>query len=193
MTQWQTKPVTDPVIQWVGKTLGCDLQTGPWIAGGTPRLLWNDESWWGHDIDVFVSSMTGLERLQTKMKQISWPAHQTRNAYTYNLEHAEKTHKVQIICKDFHRSLAQLFSYFDFTVCKFATDGNLIVADQQTVADCERRELVWNTTSPQGLSTYRVIKYSAYGFDIDNQMLDKLVKRYQENPLQFNVDADYEG
>lgn len=193
MTKWQAKPVTDETIRWIGSQIGCDLQTGPWIAGGTPRLLWFDERWQGHDIDVFVPNVGTLNHLHDVLKKITGdPGYQTRNACTYGVFYGGFTHKIQLICKNFYPTLDKLFNYFDFTACKFATDGKLIVSDEKSVQQCQRRELVWNITSPQGISPYRVIKYSAYGFDVDNRILSELVKRYHDNPQQFNLDPDYE-
>jgi len=193
MVQWPTKPAEDVTVTWLGAQLGCDIQTGPWIAGGTPRLLWFAEDQTGHDIDVFFPNIHCLENAHVIMKTITQSTgYQTMNACTYTVVHNGKTIEVQLISKHFYKSLDALFNDFDFTVCKFATDGKILVGDSEGVEHCKNKQLSWNEKSNQTISPYRVIKYSTYGFDIDNHILHSLVKKYNNNPTTFSQDPEYE-
>lgn len=186
------KPVQDPFAARIAQLCGCNLNTGPWIAGGVARLLWFGEDYTDHDIDVFFpDSNSAYNAYKELEKDCGCSAYNTQNACTFTLDRDGKEQKVQLINRNRYQSLDKLFCYFDFTVCRFATDGRTLVSDTKTIEHCEKKQLQFNITSQQEISPFRVMKYSAYGFETDNYIFKKLVAKYLENPHEFHKDPEY--
>lgn len=186
------KPVNDEFISYIGKLCNCNLETGPWIAGGSARLLWFGEDYTDHDIDIFFPDVEKFRTIYRVMEEeCGCSAFNTSNASTFTLSKNNREIKVQLITNNWYNTLDKLFYYFDFTVCRFATDGITVVSDVQTIEHCKQKQLHWNITSTQEVSPYRVIKYSGYGFDIDNWIFKRLVQKYLDHPQLFKIDEAY--
>jgi hypothetical protein len=83
--------------------------------------------------------------------------------------------------------------YFDLTVCKFATDGKIIVTNSASIRDCVDKRLRRNITTPQKISPFRIIKYGLYGFNADMDILRDLIENYLKDPTGFTIDKEYTG
>jgi len=201
------------VIDTVGH---CNLITGPWIAGGTPRRIWFDTNWTKYDVDFFFPDVTtrkaASERLDSiYQKQLdNWhkshtndkgdfivatdplpTRHNTNNATTYTIQVAQTYVHIQLIHKEYYPSLSALWYNFDFNNCKFATDGIKIAADPTAVEDCQQNRLSRNINCQHKLAAKRVIKYSFYGFNADSEIISELLTQYNEKTIYEASDDDY--
>lgn len=188
------KKITDPYIDiLLSKIPPLDLTTGPWIAGGSARLLWHNLPYISHDIDIFFANDTQynmfLSALTTLNANISYASD---NAITFDLITAGTMFKVQLIKKEWCQNLFDIFINFDFTCCQFATDGKTIVASKDAVLDCQNKTLRFNNLAKRELDSRRVIKYLFYGFTPDKGILKKIIALSNENTLsQGWGDAEY--
>jgi len=219
-TQMLNKSINDNIIRVVADAVGgCNLDSGPWIAGGTARRLWFDIPWYQHDIDFFFSNMQSWrladEKIDSILKKqqseidskpstdlfkrqatlmssddVNLSKYITKNAVTYRIKVLDRILSIQLIRNEFYNTLNDLWDRFDFTVCKFATNGKTILADLQAVDHCIERKLIMND-STRTLSARRVIKYSLYGFDADRDIVTELLRQYNEKTINDNRD-DYE-
>jgi hypothetical protein len=100
---------------------------------------------------------------------------------------------VQLIKRKFHADLDAVFSDFDFTVCKFATNGKRIVAAPDAIRDCERKLLIFNRNSDEGatrLSPKRIMKYSIlYGFEATTPVMKEMMRQRETGEI-YSSDGD---
>ena len=180
----------------------CDFKTGAWIAGGSVRKVWFDLPWENQDIDLFFSSTEqfssfskaitsklpkapettfdlDLNLLSVAAKSTGVSEYETGNAVTYTVytdkEFDHHTFKIQAIKRYFVNNISELFQSFDFTVTQFVTDGNIMVTTRQALKDCEdkRLQMIENTSRP--INALRTIKYTAYGFEPVDQLMQEVV------------------
>ena len=184
-----------------------DLSCGPWIAGGCARRLWFGQPWIDNDVDVFFRSQSDFARSRDRLVAIprteasSSPyitdavfSIETANASTHTVRIGKAwpyNANVQLIKTAWHPSVTDLFDYFDFTVCRFATDGITIVADRQAIDDCESMVLRRGENTKQRLSCRRVVKYSIYGFNPAPEVMSELLCQYHNQKLTETGDDDY--
>lgn len=197
-----------PIIELIG---GCSLHRGPWIAGGAARRLWYDLPHDNHDIDFFFSSLESYEtvknKLETKLFQRpvsnsknewNWDViadiplekiiFRSNNAITYKINMNNIDYRVQIINKKWHNSVSDLWKGFDLNACKFVTDGQIILADNVAVSDCNDKILQKNLETTQDLSAKRILKYCMYGFTPSKAIMTEIINQYRNNTM---VSDDY--
>lgn len=200
-----------------------DLELGPWITGGCARKLWFGEDWRTGDVDLFFTDMDAFNRygalidesppfsINGDMMKLRLHMTTTRaktyivakdkdssNESIYNVAPKQaattRTMTVQLIKRRFHATLEDVFSDFDFTVCKFATDGKRIVACPDAIRDCEKRLLIFNRTPQQDsvkLSPKRVMKYSIlYGFEATSEVMREMIRQHTTGEIH-DADDDY--
>jgi hypothetical protein len=218
------KPVNDLDLQWiVDKIGGCDLENGPWIAGGAARRLWFGEPWKTGDVDVFFSDPAEFDSAKhslqkrivkkesdsifkplidfgslvietvSRRKPDAISVYETKNAITYRVnigKISSNTCDVQLIRRDWHSDLASVWKHFDLTACMFATDGKVIVANEQSVLDCENKILHRNSECSRSIKLSRVIKYSIYGFDAGTDVMNELLQQYKDGTIKENDEAE---
>jgi hypothetical protein len=193
---------------------GCNLENGPWIAGGCARRLWFGQEWIKRDVDFFFSNkedfdnaVKTVEKYTSKTTQSkpisdfgdimiakSSPKIHTDNASTYEINLKEDDNvaiTLQLIRKNWHKDLLSLFENFDFTVCQFATDGKTIVAPSYAENDCNLKILRQVESSKRRLSARRVIKYAIYGFEPTRKIMKDLVDRHANKDLLEDGTDDY--
>ena len=65
----------------------CNLEEGPWIAGGSARKLWQGKPWRNHDVDFFFRNpkqfCSMIERIHEFGKVER--TYETQHAITYNI------------------------------------------------------------------------------------------------------------
>lgn len=165
--------------------LELDIVNGPWICGGTARRLWQGEPWENHDIDLFFPNQDSFNRTLLLL----WPhqggheTHKTTNATTYNIQFNDKNYKVQCICKEYYKTVYDLWQSFDFTVCCFATDGKLIMADINAAKDVNTKTMSYVPGSTRPIDGRRVTKYGIYGFNPTKHILTELRKDHRNQTL----------
>lgn len=187
----------------------CDLQHGAWVAGGCVRKSWFDLAWKDQDVDFFFPNMDSFrsfsksleEKFDTNsfavtvdlVNQISsslknllvkrkphLDLFSTDNADTWT-NSGENPWKVQAIRKEFPRSLTDLFDGFDFTVCQFATDGDVMVATKAALYDCQNGVFSMANGKNDHLSVSRIAKYSAYGFAPSDSIMKQILESFMKD------------
>ena len=170
-----------------------NLTTGPWIAGGSIRKLYKGLDWTTGDIDVFFSSKNQYDEWSKIISNISRKddknepsflnmfsykrkcahlEHSTKNASTWRLQIPDVCSvNIQLIKSYFSADIIELWDTFDFTVCKFASDGNIIIASEDAIQDVENNKLRLSTDLKNRALPLRVIKYFAHGFNVDDDLL----------------------
>jgi hypothetical protein len=188
---------------------GCDLEKGPWISGGAARLAWFGQSWHDHDVDLFFPDIERFESARASLLRMTeienrevlpnvfslnpTNIHETSNAITFTISipsRPESQARVQIIRRSWHSSLQSMWSYFDFTACKFATDGKTIVADPLAVEDCRNMRLRMNPSCNRTAAAIRTLKYSIYGFEPDASIMAEIIQKHRNGTLMDDVDED---
>ncbi|NJO59838.1 MAG: hypothetical protein HC836_16515 [Richelia sp. RM2_1_2] len=164
-----------------------NMHQGPWFAGGSVLRLFLGQNLESSDIDVFFSNESDFKHLydvmnsikQSKEDQMSEPdttliidpyafnllarkkpTYKTKFAFTYEL--SDK--KVQLIRREMYNNVAELFGDFDFTVCQFATDCELIAYTDLAFEDALAKQLRIVNMQKNSTFTRRFFKYLAYGY-----------------------------
>ena len=189
-----------------------DINDGPWIAGGAIRKLWQGLKWDDADIDIFFKNEKQYSQFCKKInlykiKYINYseirltslkPAplvseFKSNNASTFTIVGIPDVNyaiKVQAICKEFYNSAEELFEDFDWTVCQLVSDGTTIWAPPLTVNDLSKRNLVLSPTTKRKIKIGRLIKYSAYGYKIDDAIMVDILSDVVGG-ITESIDDDY--
>lgn len=147
-----------------------NLDHGPWVAGGSGRLIFEGETKIGYsDIDVFFPSqemMTwGAGMISRHTKGLG-----SKNRETFNMDHAaptieltddDQTYTIQIIGKVFRPTIDDLITSFDYNATVFITDGYEMVSLDDAIP--KDRILRINNENRIG-NVARLAKYSSKGF-----------------------------
>lgn len=170
----------NPIIRLIQAALpALNMDTGPWVAGGSARLLAENIGELGFsDIDVFFPSEEIMKwtrkYLSDRMTTIFdgfFLADQKETPASYQfIFHAEddmaatgQKYVIQLVKKRYYESTEVLFADFDFTICMFATDGYELVGEDSALADAKNRRLVLSNNPPKPKAA-RLAKYCAHGF-----------------------------
>lgn len=201
----------------IGKFVECDLNRGPWVAGGSVRKVWFDIPWEDQDVDFFFPNQQSFNRFSATMHGrfktddgyfspgtirgvltslsdlFSDQKHHiemfsTENADTWKMS-GDEGWKIQAIRKEYPGSVNELFNGFDFTICQFATDGETMVATRAAIEDCERKVFNLSSDQPGAMSMARIAKYSAYGFSPDDDLMTSMLKSFNNDEPMGAWDA----
>lgn len=195
------KDVSDDIFKKITKLIGqFDLVNGPWISGGAARRLWAGEEWIDNDIDIFFKDQEQFNKtdnmltdlvLNNEGKKIS---KKSKNANTYIVYRPNISYNnnilIQTVHRTFYKTIIDVWNDFDITVCKFATDGNLLIADKQAAYDFKNKILRLSSPVPMKLDAKRIIKYSIYGYKAQPSIIKDLLLQYQNNEISWNIDND---
>lgn len=142
------------------------------VAGGAALRWFQNQAVEDHDIDIWFPSES--ERHRFKIPVSAHVEHESMYATTFR---ANKT-KVQIIKKAYGNSdritsIMNLISNFDITVCQIATDGNTWYYTEDFITDLKQRRLKMNGLHENSIR--RLFKYWAYGFQPDDELLERII------------------
>ncbi len=143
------------------------------------------------DFDVPLSgSLPLIRKYQTAPQGKFYLAHQTANALTYKSGHSSDTQPlaVQLIRARWGRTVQEIWDTFDFDVCEFATDGNLIVASETAVEAALSREITLKDSQNTKNLPLRVLKYHLHGFSMTKDVLKTSVEEILEGNLVWDTD-----
>jgi len=177
-----------------------NVDTGPWIAGGTVLNWYNGEEATA-DIDVFCASRQQYDTLFRKATSYrnSSITHQSENAATITMNSFYgNQYKLQLICKQYYDSAEQVIDGFDITVCQIliARDENLVLKfafGKNTINDIKnkRLRLAYDGDIKQ-VQIRRVIKYIAYGYVPDSSLLNKIQKSGGSIDWKFGTTSGFD-
>jgi hypothetical protein len=216
-SNWICKSITDHKFKTVIDAVGTfNISQGPWIAGGCVRKLWQGIEWREEDIDLFFSNKDQFDRFiaTTKPKKSfinpfnnvhSLPnpktgkcgfhiQHESDNAKTFTVEvdgtNGNNSFKVQAICRWFPESSEVLINDFDWTVCQFISDSRHMWATPAAIEGINSNQIILSPSSTREIKALRLIKYLAYGFVADDEMVLNMMKRLEDNPIKDNELSD---
>jgi hypothetical protein len=188
---------------------GGNMERGPWIAGGAIRKLWYGKSWRSGDVDIFCQDSETVKYIKTLLRDYDRFPHVTDNASSYKVSNdmfgrsttpvasglisaiPDATFKVQVITKDVYASIDDIFDTFDFTICQFATDGNIMVATTDALEDHDKLSIRMVPDTDRPLSINRLLKYSAYGFSPPDDIMITLLTKFANNETVEFDDEQY--
>jgi hypothetical protein len=131
---------------------------GPWLAGGSCLSLYQNVPVMDRDFDVFFSDGDSWYRAAAPLTGL-YPYKTSKKAMTYEHE----GYKIQLVSRQYHKTLLDVFNTFDMTVCQFGFDGNNFYATEQGLADANDRVL--RVPTDDYLPSYeRIIKYMRKGY-----------------------------
>lgn len=140
--------------------------SGPWIGGGAIRrtLLQqepdSDFDFFFRDADQLSAFEDGLQMIGlAKVRETEHHKH-----YRGKVADSDLPRDFQLIRFAFYDSAAAVIDSFDFTVCQFVFDGEIITAGDYSLWDLGRRRLAVHKITYPVSSTRRMLKYAQQGF-----------------------------
>lgn len=165
---------------------GTSERSGPWIVGGCGRQLALGESKF-NDIDVWFGSREQFEAASKKILD-TFNAYETftsDNASTYQVGE----YKVQLIRRNFYKSVNDVFNDFDFTCCQVAVDENLRPYGPG-LSDATNMVLKLNKYDNRAFLA-RYAKYVGYGYIMDTKEFLDIIERLDMNYEFDSTDLGY--
>jgi hypothetical protein len=169
-------------LEWI-----CNLETGPWAAGGSARKVWQGKSWKTQDVDLFFRDREQYDAVTAALMHLGHDreiVYNTDNAITYKFHmYSGDTIKIQTVRKRWYEDVQAVVDDFDFGLAQFASDGVTILATEQAVQDCADNRIRLNPKSTNRSKLLRLLKYTAYGFDPDDALFIKAVTTISSGDL----------
>ncbi len=169
------------------RTIAPNLETGPWIAGGT-AMSWflgqsvsrqvNSDFSLLQDIDVFCANEEQLKTVRQALinttRSVECPF-VTKNAETYKFKSygGDQVWKIQLITCNFFDSAESLIDSFDFVCCGIATDGKKFVMLPGAGKDINSKTLRINRYNPNTILP-RALKYWSMGWTPTPELIEKI-------------------
>lgn len=181
-----TKLVTDgeyrDLIEWA-----CNMDHGPWVAGGSVRKVWQGLPWSTQDVDFFFHDEDQFQRINAILPALGDEykvEHDSNNAVTHKIYlRSGQAVKIQTIRQRFYPDVLSILENFDFNVSQFATDGVTMVSLPAALEDVESKRLRLNPKHQGQVKPLRVLKYAAYGFNPDAELLINAVRNINSGDL----------
>lgn len=193
-----------------------DMNTGPWVAGGSVLKFVEGKKIGKRDIDIFFNSKEHFDDMRTVLDSVAtseeWKNHKnnrynqitlpygdpptpselkniykTSAAYTYSLD----TAIVQIIRRRYYNNVVQLLGDFDFTVCMFATDGYNIAYPQIALDDVCTSTLRLQRVHRDSVLIKRWYKYILNGYTPAPGQTKLMHEIVREEPERYSGLSNY--
>ncbi len=166
-----------------------NMNCGPWVAGGSILAMLDKRGLTGRDVDFFFSSKDQMDQFEAMIKeQVQVKTSVTTDNAT-TLETRGET--LQFIFRRFFTSPFKVLESFDFSVCKFASDGEYIAYTEQSYTDWRDKVLRNESTIKEPNTADRFIKYSNLGYTTETQTLKQLLDWIDEDPFYFTSAPQY--
>lgn len=167
----------------LGELPSCGPQ-GPWLAGGALRrtLLGgipdSDFDFFFRDADQLKAFILKLEaRGMEKVRETEHHVH-----YRGRLGDSGLPRDIQCIRFAFYPSAEAVVDSFDFTICQFAYDGQMLTCGDYALFDLGRKRLAVNRITYPVSSMRRMLKYARQGFMACNGALSEILKQTAQSP-----------
>jgi hypothetical protein len=151
----------EAIFEVMGEMRYFDAETGPWIAGGAARRLYEGKALDQGDVDIFFQSYD-----QYKLTKAAFAGQEvvfeSKRATSYKIAGL----KVQLINRRYYKDNVEVLKDFDFSVTQFITDGKRIYTTEEARNDHAAKRLRYATVGrvEEHSMLKRMIKYSNYGF-----------------------------
>ena len=156
---------------------------GPWLCGGAIRRVVADGENTS-DFDYFFADKSQVDTFTSWMQQHGGTiVRTTATNTTWSL----KKHAVQQISLRYYGSIEEVLDSFDFTICQFGWDGEMLAVGPYALWDLGRKKLALHKLT-YGVSTLRrLMKYARQGFTICGGALADILQRTIEDPGTVNA------
>ncbi len=132
------------------------------LAGGAVRrMVENNQE--ESDYDLFMFGDTKLEYVEEALRADNYEFIRGTEHHREYVQ-AISGRKVQLITNWRYKDIADLFSFFDFTICQCAFDGNSLYFGDYSLFDIARKRLVINRIQFFHSSLRRMLKYGNQGY-----------------------------
>lgn len=172
-----------PDLDYLKPVLGVlpslDIISGPWIAGGAARRVYQRQPVHEADIDVFFGTQSQLSDAKKFMLGLGANLeYETRAAYSFTIPVQDLEYKIQLINRRTYRQASDLIKDFDFTVCQVATDGKYLFHSDAALKDIDENRLALaedGRVAPVNIAR-RAVKYLQYGFEPADGVMVKVIQ-----------------
>jgi hypothetical protein len=168
------------------------MQGGPWIAGGAVRRTLLGEGVSSSDIDLFFADAEQLAKTASALEGIGAKlGKKSEHAKEYMAKIGDAEYRLQLISIGFYANAPAVLDSFDFTICQFATDGEVLVAGDYALWDLGRKRLAIHKLTYAVASLRRVLKYTGQGFTACSGMMTDFLEQVAKNPQAINSKVQY--
>lgn len=168
-----------------------DIKDYGWLAGGAIRRLITGDKM-DSDFDFFFRSKEKFDEFYIGIKgdkniEIVKEVKNDNNLQlTVNIlgENGPiyKNIIYQLITIDYYEKVEDLLESFDFTLCQFATDGDLLYCGDMALWDTANKRIVVNKITYPVASLRRILKYSKQGYYACNGCLTTFLLEAAKDP-----------
>lgn len=155
-----------------------NIISGPCIAGGAARRVYQGLPLQDADIDVFFFSYSQLaEAKKFLLERGANLKHESKAAWSFTVPVQDIEYKIQLIRRRTYGNSEDLIKDFDFTVCQIVTDGEHFIHAKETFPDIDEKKL---RLAPEGRVApvniaRRAVKYLNYGFTPVDGVMEKVI------------------
>lgn len=165
--------------EFIQKLAVTNFEYGPWVAGGAALKLATGRPIGTSDIDIFFANREQfihcLKDLKTRFN-----VHSSDNNPAFS-QVTIGPYRIQLICSRYYANINALFADFDFTVCRFATNGRTVYGTVRAWED-DRRKIL-SVDGPTRKSIFRLAKYCRAGYVPEIGILSRLVDAIPEDKV----------
>jgi hypothetical protein len=157
---------------------------GPWVAGGAlRRTIAGKEP--ESDFDFFFRDAEQLADFRMclnasgfrKVRETDHHVHYRGAVAGSGIER-----DIQMIRFKFYQSSLEVIDSFDFTICQFAFDGDVLTAGEFALWDLGRHRLAINRITYPVSTMRRMLKYARQGFKACNGALTTILRETASDP-----------
>jgi len=188
-----TKKSLNDIGNKLATYLKLDMDDGPWLAGGSVRKLYHNIPVGYSDWDIFFKDYDQFNTVRQIIQNdpSSTLVHESSNAMTYTFDWTKENvpFQLQIIKRKYYQSVIELLNDFDFSICKYATDGTSFSISEEALLD-EKRKILRCDLSKADRPGFikRIIKYIVYGYTPSQELLQYIYDNH--NVIDFNTMVD---
>lgn len=166
--------------------------TGPWLAGGSLRRTLGGQPP-DSDFDFFFRDELQLESFRRDLERRSFTiSRETDHHVELRGVAAEKPAQVQLIRFAFYASAEAVINSFDFTICQFAFDGDMLTCGDFALWDLGRKRLATHRITFPLSTMRRVLKYAKQGFTACPGALTSILTSVADEPaLRQQLSIEY--
>jgi hypothetical protein len=177
-------------------------EKGPWIAGGAVRRTIEGKKL-ESDFDFFFANKEQEDQFAYDLVEMGaklLKKNDKNSLYILSSSIPDDTEgegvylpemKIQLINFTYFETAEAVIDSFDFTLCQFAYDGNMVYMSDFALWDVARKKLVPHKISYATSSLRRLMKYANQGFTVCGGALSQILQQVVDNPSVIQADTLY--
>lgn len=174
----------DLTLASVASSLPPLSKDGPWLAGGALRrtLLGQEPE---SDFDFFFRDADQLMAFRLKIEAMGLEKiRETEHHVHFRgvLAGSSLPRDIQLIRFSFYKDAEAVIDSFDFTICQFAFDGEMLTVGDYALWDLGRKRLAVHKLTYPVASMRRLLKYAKQGFKACNGALTAILRETASSP-----------